>query len=68
MISIASSHALVAGSAHFLLVSLRCPEAAAPAPACALLSLLLLLLLLLGLKRNKEKEEEERIIVEEGTW
>lgn len=65
MISIASSHALVAGSAHFLLVSLRCPEAAAPAPACALLSLLLLLL---GLKRNKEKEEEERIIVEEGTW
>lgn len=66
MISIASSHALVAGSAHFLLVSLRCPEAAAPAPACALLSLLLLLLL--GLKRNKEKEEEERIIVEEGTW
>lgn len=66
MISIASSHALVAGSAHFLLVSLRCPEAAAPAPACALLSLLLLLLL--GLKQNKEKEEEERIIVEEGTW
>lgn len=65
MISIASSHALVAGSTHFLLVSLRCPEAAAPAPACALLSLLLLLL---GLKRNKEKEEEERIIVEEGTW
>lgn len=67
MISIASNRALVAGSAHFLLVSLRCPEAAAPAPACALLSLLLLLLLL-GLKRNKEKEEEERIIVEQGTW